>query len=172
MPDDVDLSGAAWERRYRIVYARTYRYLRCAGVAHARAEELAFDATQTAILKTLKGMAEGKLSFPGEGQLVTWLCTAARNAAIDELRPSGPDLPPWVIPSPDSSPEDERIQRIADCVEKLPEQLRQVIKYSYYECKTDAALGTILGLGRQTARRLRLKALEALLRLFLDGGCP
>lgn len=129
----------AFASLYRLYYPSLYRFT-SKFVPERIAEEIATDV--------FFGMLEGKASFTATGQATffTWLCTVARNQAIDYLRRPGIQVPEAELyedvidrlmgESPDvvhqlEMQEDE--EAIRYCIGKLPVEQRVPLLLIYWQ---------------------------------------
>jgi RNA polymerase sigma-70 factor (ECF subfamily) len=161
-------------------------YDRCAGQALAVARRMlreprdAEEIVQESFLEVWRRVDSYD---PARGSASAWLCSIARNRAIDRLR-SGQSaakmksqLGQQSEASPQPPPLEEAIarqerERIRAALDELPREQRQVLELAYFEGftqteiaeRTGDALGTV-----KTRARLALKKLDQLLGEFAEG---
>jgi DNA-directed RNA polymerase specialized sigma24 family protein len=138
----------------------------------ARAEEVAFDATQDALFRAHL--------FPGgtATYFLNWLTQVATRLALDHLRKKAPEALPENVPvgARDPDPDDDRatLRRV---LTEMPERQRKILEWAYIDNLTDEEIGAQLyddaagpKAKGQRARRERLKAEQELLERLLKEG--
>lgn len=164
--------GTAFGELVALYEERLFAFIaRMTGDSH-----LAEDVFQQTWLKAARSAA----SFDGRGAFSTWLFRIARNAALDELRrrrhdrpASGPEMEA-LANRPDANAATpletltagELARRVRAALAALPEAQREAFLLKEEADLDFAAIGAILGCGRETAKsRFRL-AVEKLRRLL------
>jgi RNA polymerase sigma factor (sigma-70 family) len=166
-----------WDWAYPQGYRLVYRYLRRRGLRHARAADLAEEATQEAARRAAERIGSPGY-FASRENFCGWLVTVARNHARDMLAherigqlPPGPDPP-----QPPSS--HEAVASVWQCFQQLPLLDQRILDLYYWDRLTHEQIALIIidpapaapePLG-QRCRRLRLKALARLRVILLRSG--
>jgi RNA polymerase sigma-70 factor (ECF subfamily) len=170
----IEGSEEAFEALVEQVGGRLYGFVRRMMGSHHRAE----DVYQTVLLK----MATKARMYQRRASLNSWLFQIARNACLDELRrenrnPSvsldvtpasqeGPALKARLAkegPEPDAAATQAELGRaIAEAVESLPDEQREVFLLREDGELNFEEIGSILGCGKETAKSRMRYALERL----------
>ncbi len=156
------------ERHYRWVCAR----LRRQGLGHADAADVA----QEALVRAYRSAARFD---PQRGAFTTWLGAIARNCLIRHFTRNARQTPADAmalaesLPAPDADPVDlaasaEEVDAVDDCVGKLPEQLRRIVRLRYAGGLTTRAIAASVGISEGSVRN-RLTEAGELLRRCLGG---
>ena len=124
-------------------------------------EEEAEDLTQEVFILVFRKLH----SFRGECAFSTWLLRLTRNLAIDrrrQPRQRRPHLPEEVLEylphaRGDGNPEitamkSQRLQRVLDCIEGLPDPQRTVVYLYYWMGRPIAEIAELLELNPETAK--------------------
>lgn len=128
--------------------------------AFSRDEEASKDAVQQAYLKALLNL-ELVRPMP-EKAFKAWLYATARNALIDGKRRQRRlvyDLPD-ALPSAESDPLDRLL--VQCLLERLPEELAQVVRLKYYGGLNSTQIGEALDLPPATVRTRLRKAMNVM----------
>ncbi len=154
---------ALYKENAKIVYH--YLYSSC------KDEELARDLTQETFLKAYESMER----FDGSCKISTWLCQIAKHLLYRHWEKAGrqiPTEPEELIqnaPAAKENTENQVLTRIEliDCLkelQKLPEQLREVMYLRVMSDLSYREIGEIMGKSENWARVSFYRAKEALLK--------
>jgi RNA polymerase sigma-70 factor, ECF subfamily len=154
---------------YRLLAPRVRRY----GQRHLRDDHAADDLVQQVLTLTLEKLRAGAVAAPA--QVVSFVLGTCRMAVTEWYRGQrrreellqryGDDLPMadlHVAPRLDH-------ERVAHCLERLPERERAVIVLSFYDDQPADAVGRSLGLSAGNVRVIRHRGIDKL-RRCVDGG--
>jgi RNA polymerase sigma-70 factor (ECF subfamily) len=101
-----------------------------------------------------------------------WIYGIARHVAIDEVRRNGRCEPRADPPDRGfSEPVDDRLA-LAEAMDRLPEEHRQVIEMKYLVGLTNPEIAATLGITTGAVNAKRYRALRSLRDLLDDGGAP
>jgi len=150
---------AAFEKLFQHFAPRVRAYMRRLGCSAEQAEELA----QETMVSLWRYAARYD---PAKASPSTWIFTIARNLRIDSFRhesrpqidPDDPALVPAPAPTPDTALH-ERLDgaRIRAAMAGLPPEQREVVRLSFFEHDSHAAMAARLGVPLGTIKsRLRL----------------
>ncbi|GHV32642.1 hypothetical protein FACS18949_04190 [Clostridia bacterium] len=134
-----------------VVYAENFAPLVRSLTAYSRDEQAAEDAVQQAFVQAL-GHQE-LLDGMSEKSLRSWLYATAKNALIDAKRRQSRVLaldPDYDAPSDDPDPTDRVI--VAQLLEQLPEDLRQIVELRYFAGMNATLIGQTLDMNPATVR--------------------
>jgi RNA polymerase sigma-70 factor (ECF subfamily) len=148
-----------YKENVKIVYH--YLYSKC------KDEELAKDLTQETFLRAYESMER----FDGSCKISTWLCQIAKHLLYRHWEKAGrqiPAEPDETLPAKDNT-ESQVLTRIEliDCLkelQKLPEQLREVMYLRVMSDLSYREIGEIMGKSENWARVTFYRAKEALLK--------
>ena len=148
-----------YKENAKIVYH--YLYTKC------KDEELAKDLTQETFLRAYESMER----FDGSCKISTWLCQIAKHLLYRHWEKAGrqiPAEPDKTLPAKDNT-ENQVLTRIEliDCLkelQKLPEQLREVMYLRVMSDLSYREIGEIMGKSENWARVTFYRAKEALLK--------
>lgn len=159
-----------YDRYSRLVYSVAFNAL--------GSPEQAEEVTQDVFLRVWEKAATYQ---PGQGKVVTWVASIARNRAIDMLRhlkvrPEG-NLVEWAgeeaFDPPHSTNVEREVetsqsrQRVRQAIAQLPEAQRQVLAYAYFQGYSHSEIANLLDepLGTVKTRvRLAMEKLRQILR--------
>ncbi|MBL8363564.1 MAG: sigma-70 family RNA polymerase sigma factor [Rubrivivax sp.] len=154
---------------YRLLAPRVRRY----GLRHLRDPHAAADLMQHVMALMLERLRGGELREPA--RVLSWVLGACRLTVMDQRRGERrrEDLLQRhadALPSPVAqlSPRLDH-ERVARCLERLPERERSVIVLSFYDDQGADAVGRQLGLTAGHVRVVRHRGLHQL-RRCVDGG--
>jgi RNA polymerase sigma-70 factor (ECF subfamily) len=143
---------------------RIWRY----GLRHLRLPQAAEDLVQQVLITTLETLRGGRLRDPE--RLVSFVLGTCRMTVLDLRRGAlrrkrllaefGHELVPRGRPSLSSFDRD----RVARCVQALKERDRMVIVMTFYDEKTSAEVGGVLGTSDANVRVIRHRAIRELRR--------
>lgn len=139
-------------------YPGLVRYLKRYTHSSAEAEDLA----QTTFVRAMEHLPA--LSEMSQAHAQAWLMRTARNAFIDEARKASRQLPLDEAAQP-AYEEDFTGIHVAQWLEKLPPQLREVVTLRHLEGYNSAQIGQALNVPPATVRT-RLRAAMILLRQY------
>ena len=154
---------------YRMLAPRARRY----GLRHLRDADAAADLMQQVMALTLEQLRSGQLREPE--RVLAFVLGACRLTVMDQRRGerrredllqryadalSIADL--HVAPRLDH-------QRVADCLERLPERERSVLVMTFYDEQPSEAVGHQLGLSAGNVRVIRHRGIDKL-RRCVDAG--
>jgi RNA polymerase sigma-70 factor (ECF subfamily) len=155
---------------YRLLAPRARRY----GLRHLRDAHAANDLMQQVMALTIEQLRSGALREPE--RVLSFVLGACRMTVIDQRRgerrredllqryaddvPSLADLN--VAPRLDH-------QRVADCLERLPERERSVLVLTFYDEQPSEVVGLQLGLSAGNVRVIRHRGIDKL-RRCVDAG--
>ena len=156
------MTPAEQERLYTEYHDRVLGYIRARVNSHEDAEDLGAEVFERA-LRSSDSYDAAKAS-PG-----TWLYTITRNAVINHLQRSRPaaELPEDL--TDDTLPEDETLRSellgaLADALEKLPDELTDIIVARYYDRLPLTEVALRLGMSYGAVKLRHQKALALLKR--------
>jgi RNA polymerase sigma-70 factor (ECF subfamily) len=154
---------------YRLLAPRARRY----GLRHLRDAHAAADLMQQVMALTLEQLRSGQLREPK--RVVSFVLGACRLTVMDQRRGERrrddllqryadalPMADLHVAPRLDH-------QKLADCLERLPERERSVLVLTFYDDQPSDAVGRQLGLSAGNVRVIRHRGLDKL-RRCVDGG--
>jgi len=156
-------------RLYRLLAPRVRRY----GQRHLRDDHMADDLMQHVMALAIEKLRAGALDAPQ--RIVSFVLGACRMTAIDLLRGQrrreqllqrhADELP---IADLHIAPRLDH-ERVARCLERLPERERAVLVLSFYDEQPAEAVGRSLGLSAGNVRVIRHRGLDKL-RRCVDSG--
>lgn len=154
---------------YRLLAPRVRRY----GLRHLRDAHAAADLMQQVMALTLERLRAGELREPE--RVLSFVLGACRLTVMDQRRgerrredllqryaDAVPMADLHVAPRLDQ-------QRVADCLERLPERERAVLVMTFYDEQPADAVATQLGLSAGNVRVIRHRGIEQL-RRCVDAG--
>jgi RNA polymerase sigma-70 factor (ECF subfamily) len=140
--------------------------IRLYGLRHVRDEQGAADLTQHVLLLTLKALRAGRLREPE--RLVSFVLGTCRMVVLDlrrgkerrarlleEFRREAAIFKLEPVPILDR-------ERLASCLERLPERERSVVILTFYDDSTGDEVAAFLGVSPANVRVIRHRALERL----------
>jgi RNA polymerase sigma-70 factor (ECF subfamily) len=155
------------------LYRRLAPRVRLYGLKHLRDRHAAADLVQQVLLMTIEKLRAGELREPERlGSFVFGMC----RMVVLELRRGGfrrerllqrfgDDLAPV---DASTSPRLDH-ERLARCLDRLPERERSVLVMSFYEDRDAEDVAAVLGISRGNARVIRHRGV-AHLRECMDAG--
>lgn len=154
---------------YRLLAPRARRY----GLRHLRDAHAAADLMQQVMALTIEQLRSGQLREPQ--RVLSFVLGACRLTVMDQRRGErrredllqryAADLPLadiHIAPRLDH-------QRVADCLERLPERERSVLVMSFYDDQSSDAVAQQLGLSAGNVRVIRHRGIDKL-RRCVDAG--
>lgn len=154
---------------YRLLAPRVRRY----GLRHLRDAHAAADLMQQVMALTIEQLRSGQLREPE--RVLSFVLGACRMTVMDQRRGErrredllqryGDALPVadlHIAPRLDH-------QRVADCLERLPERERSVLVMTFYDDQPSEAVGRELGLSAGNVRIIRHRGIDKL-RRCVDAG--
>jgi RNA polymerase sigma-70 factor, ECF subfamily len=180
LEDEVELArtiASCAPGQARDAEARLYRRLaprvRLYGLRHLRDDHAAADLVQQVLLRTIEKLRAGELREPE--RLVSFVFGVCRMTVLDLRRSHarhdrllqryGPDL---AIADASVAPRLDH-ERVARCLERLPERERTVLLLTFYEERPADEVGGALGLSAGNVRVIRHRGLGRL-RDCVTGG--
>ena len=148
------------------LYRRLAPRVRLYGLRHLRDEQAAADLTQQVLLITLECLRAGRLREPEK--LFSFVLGTCRMVVTDLRRGterrqklleqySRESVTATAVPPPDLDRD-----RLARCLERLPERERSVVVLSFYDERTSEDVAAFLGLSTVNVRVIRHRALGRL----------
>lgn len=154
---------------YRLLAPRARRY----GLRHLRDAHAAADLMQQVMALTIERLRSGQLREPE--RVLSFVLGACRLTVMDQRRGERrredllqryadalPIADLHIAPRLDH-------QRVADCLERLPERERSVLVMSFYDDQPAEAVGQQLGLSAGNVRVIRHRGIDKL-RRCVDAG--
>lgn len=155
---------------YRLLAPRARRY----GLRHLRDADAAADLMQQVMTLTIEQLRAGQLREPE--RVMSFVLGACRMTVLDLRRTAyrREDLLQRygeVLYLADHAALAPRLdhQRVADCLERLPERERAVLVMSFYDDQTADAVATQLGLTAGNVRVIRHRGIDKLRRCVEPG---
>lgn len=159
-----EVARDAEEELYRLLAPRVRRY----GLRHLRDAHAAADLMQDVMALTLQRLRAGELREPA--RVVSFVLGACRLKVMDQRRGQRRRddlLQRYVdaLPIADLAiaPRLDH-QRVADCLDRLPERERSVLVMSFYDERPSEAVGRELGLTAGNVRVIRHRGIDKLRR--------
>jgi RNA polymerase sigma-70 factor (ECF subfamily) len=154
---------------YRMLAPRARRY----GLRHLRDAHAASDLMQQVMALTIEQLRNGQLREPE--RVLSFVLGACRLTVMDQRRGERrredllqryadalPIADLHITPRLDH-------QRVADCLERLPERERSVLVMTFYDDQPSEAVGNQLGLSAGNVRVIRHRGIDKL-RRCVDAG--
>ena len=154
---------------YRLLAPRVRRY----GLRHLRDAHAAADLVQQVMALTIERLRRGELREPD--RVLSFVLGACRLTVMDQRRgerrredllrryaDAVPMADAHVAPRLDQ-------QRVADCLERLPERERSVLVMTFYDDQPSDAVAMQLGLSAGNVRVIRHRGIDKL-RRCVDAG--
>ena len=154
---------------YRLLAPRARRY----GLRHLRDPHAAADLMQQVMALTIEQLRSGQLREPE--RVLSFVLGACRLTVIDQRRGErrredllqryADDLPMadlHLAPRLDH-------QRVAECLERLPERERSVLVMSFYDDQSSDVVGRQLGMSAGNVRVIRHRGIDKLRRCVKAG---
>jgi RNA polymerase sigma-70 factor (ECF subfamily) len=158
-----------WEEAYREEMPRVFNYFRYRGFERATAEDL----TSATFEKAWRARDRYRRD---RAAVATWLLAIARNAAIDHLRRSRPEVPieDGAIRD-DETPETAALRaaqsrRLQSLLAGLAERERELLALKYGAGATNRDIATITGLGESNVGTILHRTIGALRARWNEGG--
>lgn len=154
---------------YRLLAPRVRRY----GLRHLRDSHAAADLVQQVLALTIERLRDGQLREPE--RVLSFVLGSCRMTVMDQRRGERrrEDLlqryaDALTIADIHIAPRLDH-QRVADCLERLPERERTVLVMSFYDDQPSEAVGQQLGLSAGNVRVIRHRGIDKL-RRCVDAG--
>ncbi|RPH65745.1 MAG: sigma-70 family RNA polymerase sigma factor [Burkholderiales bacterium] len=154
---------------YRLLAPRARRY----GLRHLRDAHAAADLMQQVMALTIEHLRNGQLREPE--RVLSFVLGACRLTVMDQRRgerrredllqryaDAVPMADLCIAPRLDH-------QRVADCLERLPERERSVLVMTFYDDQSSESVGRQLGLSAGNVRVIRHRGIDKL-RRCVDAG--
>ncbi len=165
----VPAEAVDWEEAYREEMPRVFNYFRYRGFERATAEDL----TSATFEKAWRARDRYRRD---RAAVATWLMAIARNAAIDHLRHSRPEVPieDGAIRD-DETPETAALRaaqsrRLQSLLAGLAERERELLALKYGAGATNRDIATITGLGESNVGTILHRTIGALRVRWNEGG--
>jgi len=157
---------------YRLLAPRVRRY----GLRHLRDPHAANDLMQHVMTQTIEQLRNGKVREPrhvtsfvlGTCRMTVLDLRRTEKRREDLLQKYGDDLPAATV---SIAPRLDH-QRVADCLERLPERERSVLVLTFYDDQPAEAVGAQLGVSAGNVRVIRHRGVEKLRRCVDAGRRP
>lgn len=163
-------AGEAEAELYRLLAPRARRY----GLRHLRDAHAAADLMQQVMAMTIERLRDGRLREPQ--RVLSFVLGACRLTVMDQRR-SERRREELLKRYADAVPAaDFRVaprldhQRVADCLERLPERERSVLVMTFYDEQSSDAVGRQLGMSAGNVRVIRHRGVDKLRRCVDAGG--
>lgn len=163
-------AGEAEAELYRLLAPRVRRY----GLRHLRDAHAAADLMQQVMAMTIERLRDGRLREPQ--RVLSFVLGACRLTVMDQRR-SERRREELLKRYADAVPAaDFRVaprldhQRVADCLERLPERERSVLVMTFYDEQSSDAVGRQLGMSAGNVRVIRHRGVDKLRRCVDAGG--
>ena len=157
------------------LYRRLARRARLYGLRHLRDEQAAADLAQQVLLTTLERLRAGEVREPDKiASFVLGMCrmtvleirrgTRRREELLEKWVPAGENGIPASAGTTYEAPEPLMLDpdRLAGCLEALPERERSVVVMSFFADKQADEVGAELGISGGNVRVIRHRALGRL----------
>ena len=159
------------------LFLENYHRLRRTALGILKEPAAAEDAVQDALVRCIKRVDTLKaLSAPAQ---IAYLLTAVKHCALNASRKNGAAVPVPVeeLDAADESTSVEEaairnltVQEVKDAFSKLPESLKDVLRYKYLLELSDGEIAKMLGVSKSTVRVYLMRARRAVLNLCREGG--
>lgn len=159
----------AEEQLYRLLAPRVRRY----GLRHLRDPHAAADLVQDVMALTIEHLRTGRVREPQ--RVLSYVLGTCRMRVLDGRRTEqrrqdllqryGDDLPAATV---SVTPQLDH-ERVADCLERLPERERSVLVLTFYDDQPSEAVAQQLGLSAGNVRVIRHRGIDRL-RRCVDAG--
>lgn len=158
------------------LFASNYQRMKRAALAIVREQSAAEDAVQDAFVRCIKKIDTLK-ALPEHARAV-YLMTAAKRNALNRLRKDGTQATPTDaldVPDETASVEERAIgnltvAEVKAAFLKLPESLKDVLRYKYLLDMSDGEIARALGVKRSSVRVYLMRARRAVLKLVKEDG--
>ncbi len=149
-----------WENIYDLYCGKVMGYIAARVQRRADAEDLCVDVFEKAFRKR-DAFDESKASIS------TWIFTITRNTVIDYFRKTRPTEEPDENLASDEEVDEhllsqETLSELATALNKLPEELQDIIVLMYYDGKPMTEVATMMGLSYGAVKLRHQKALAQL----------
>lgn len=155
---------------YRLLAPRARRY----GLRHLRDEHAAADLMQHVMALTIEQLRSGALREPE--RVVSFVLGACR-MTVREMRRGGQRREALLARYGDmlaiadiAAPQRLDYERVADCLQRLPERERSVLVMSFYEDRPSDDVAGMLGLSPGNVRVIRHRGIAKLRTCVESGG--
>ena len=155
-----------WENIYDLYCGKVMGYIAARVQRRADAEDLCADVFEKAFRKR-DAFDESKASIS------TWIFTITRNTVIDYFRKTRPTEEPDENLASDEAVDEhllsqETLSELASALNKLPEELQDIIVLMYYDGKPMTEVATMMGLSYGAIKLRHQKALAQLKLMLRD----
>ncbi len=158
------------------LFASYYHRMKGVALAILRTQDAAEDAVQDTFVRCMNRMDTLK-ALP-EGARATYLLTATKHNALNRVKSSSahPSVPVEELELADESASVEErainsltVAEVKEAFKKLPESLRDILRYKYLLELSDGEIAKTLGISKSTVRVYLLRARRAVLKLVKEA---
>ena len=158
------------------LFASNYHRMKRTALTILHEASAAEDVVQDTFLRCMKQIDTLK-SLPENARAV-YLLTATKRNALNRLKKDGARVTPAEeldVPDETASVEEQAISRLTvaevkAAVAKLPESIRDVLRYKYLLELSDGEIAKALGVSKSTVRVYLTRARRAVLKLVKEDG--
>ncbi len=158
------------------LFASNYHRMKRTAIGILREPNAAEDAVQDTFVRCMKKIDTLK-GLPENARAV-YLLTATKRNALNRLKKDGTQALPTEelnVPDETASVEEQAISRLTvaevkAAVSKLPESIRDVLRYKYLLELKDDEIAKTLGVSKNTVRVYLTRARRAVLKLVKEDG--
>lgn len=159
------------------LFASNYHRMKRAALEILHEPNAAEDAVQDTFLRCMKKM--DRLRELKEPARAVYLLTALKHNALNRARKGGvhASVPMEEIEVPDETVSVEEhairsltVAEVKDAFSRLPDSLKDVLRYKYLLELNDGEIARILGVSKATVRVYLMRARRAVLKLCEEGG--
>ena len=159
------------------LFASNYHRMKRVALGILRDANAAEDAVQDTFVRCMKKIDTLRI-LPEHARSV-YLLTAVRHTSLGKLRKGGahPSVPIEEIDMPDDGASVEEqvidsltVSEVKEAFSKLPESLKDVLRYKYLLELNDGEIAKALGVSKATVRVYLMRARRAVLKLVKEKG--
>lgn len=157
---------AAFDTLYRLCYAPLYRFV----LIRVKSKDESEDITQDTFIKLVRALPR----YEGEGSVLPYLFTIARNTIIDHYRKRKPDYDDealWALASDAPSPEESaalgaEVAEVMGLLHQLSDAEESVIKLRYLDGLPTADVAAIVGKSDEAVRQVLSRGIRRIRSLL------